>query len=111
MRSESFRLKVTNSGGQTAMATAQINVAIAAAPTAVLSISSQGQTAGNNGTLNLSVPVNGSASVSFDASGSAAGAGTITAYECKSNATLISTQSSISYQCGAGRESISRWAP
>ena len=102
-------LQVVDEAGlsDTKSATIVITETSASAPQAVLSMSSGGQTGGNGSTLNYTVAPGGSISMNFNAAASQAGAGsTITAYEWRSNGTVISTASSLTFPFGAAYHAI-----
>jgi hypothetical protein len=101
-------LKVTDESGlsDTKTATIVITETTLSAPHAVISMSSGGQTGGNGSTLNYMVS-SGSISMNFNAADSQAGSGsTITSYEWRSNGTVISTASSLTFPFGAAYHAI-----
>ena len=102
-------LQVTDETGATDTKTATIvvNETASSVPQAVISMNSGGQTGGNGSTLNYSVAPGGSINMNFNAAGSQAGAGnSITAYEWRSNGTVISNLSTFTYPFAAASHTI-----
>jgi len=103
-------LEVIDAAGLRNMATATIVVSetTAAAPTAVISMSGGSQSGTNGQTLYYTVPTGGSINMNFNASGSQPGTGgSITGYEWRSNGTIISNSSSLTFPFAAASHTIS----
>ncbi|MEP7366178.1 MAG: hypothetical protein ABI972_23210 [Acidobacteriota bacterium] len=83
-----------------------VDVVVATAPTANLTLTSQSKSAGNNGTLPLTAPAGGSVQVTFDGSTSVAGSGTISAYEWRNNGTLIGSTAQFTAALSAASNDI-----
>ena len=106
--SNTITLKVTNSAGLSATATATVIVQTSSptSPQAVMSLSGNGQVGGNGSTLVYKVPVNGNVTVNFDSSSSTAGTGSIVSVEWLSNGTVISTKQAFSLPFGTPSNTI-----
>ncbi len=106
--SHTITLKVTNTAGLSNTATATIIVTenTASSPQAVISMSGTGQTGTNGQTLNYTVAPGGSVSMALNGSGSQPGTGTNTAYEWRSNGTVISNLSSFNFLFGPASHTI-----
>ena len=102
-------LRVTNSAGlsETATATILVTQTSANSPQPIVSMNSGGQTGSNGSTLNYTVLPGGSITMNFNAAGSQAGSGnTLSAYEWRSNGTVIGTLSSFSFPFSAASHTI-----
>ena len=102
-------LEVVDGAGlrDTATATVVVNETSASIPNAVINMNGEGQLGSNGQTLNFTVVPGSSINMNFDASGSQAGSGSLTAYEWRSNGTVISNSPNFNFPFAAALHSIS----
>lgn len=97
---------LTLSGSGTVTRSTSAGLTITNIPSAVISMSGNGQTGGNNQTLNYTVPNAGSVQMTFSGVSSTPVSGTITAYEWRSNGTVISNLPTFSFPFAAASHTI-----